>query len=157
MQQMLKMLAICDRSVYWDINLHFLFLLTSMDLSKRKSYLCCALSIFLSLFEKGSQGFELLVSREIRSIWWERVGGDRHKDPGTSPNWKGYWKLGLRWWFSGKEYACNAGDPDSIPGLRIPLGERNGYPLQYSCLENSMDWGALWGRLHRVTKGVSIS
>ena len=42
-----------------------------------------------------------------------------------------------------KELACNSGDPGSIPGLgRLP-GEGNGYgkvyPLQYSCLENSMD------------------
>ena len=40
----------------------------------------------------------------------------------------------------GKESACNAGDPDdSIPGLGISPGERIGYPLQYSGLENSMD------------------
>ena len=42
----------------------------------------------------------------------------------------------------GKASACNAGDPGSIPGLgRLP-GEGNGNPLQYSCLENSMDRGA---------------
>ena len=36
----------------------------------------------------------------------------------------------------GKESACNVGDPGSIPGSgRLP-GERNGNPLQYSCLEN---------------------
>ena len=41
----------------------------------------------------------------------------------------------------GKESACNVGDPGSIPGLgRLP-GEGNGYPLQYSGLENSMDRG----------------
>ena len=39
----------------------------------------------------------------------------------------------------GKESACNAGDLGSIPGLRRPLGEGNGYPLQYSSLENSME------------------
>ena len=40
-----------------------------------------------------------------------------------------------------KEYACNAGDLGSIPGLgRLP-GEGNGNPLQYSCLENPMDRG----------------
>ena len=40
----------------------------------------------------------------------------------------------------GKESTCNAGDLDLIPGLgRLP-GEGNDYPLQYSCLENSMDW-----------------
>ena len=41
-----------------------------------------------------------------------------------------------------KESTCNAGDPGSIPGLGKSPGEGNGYPLQYSCLENSMDKGA---------------
>ena len=39
----------------------------------------------------------------------------------------------------GKEYACNTGDPGSIPGLRRSPREGNGSPFQYSCLENSMD------------------
>ena len=39
----------------------------------------------------------------------------------------------------GKESACNAGDTGLIPGLGKSPGEENGYPLQYSCLENSMD------------------
>ena len=38
----------------------------------------------------------------------------------------------------GKESACNAGDPGSIPGLGRSPGEGNGNPLQYSCLENPM-------------------
>ena len=42
----------------------------------------------------------------------------------------------------GKESAYNAGDPGSIPGSEITPGEGNGNPLQYSCLENSMDRGA---------------
>ena len=45
----------------------------------------------------------------------------------------------LRW--LKKKSACNAGDPGSIPGLRRSAGEGNGYPLQYSCLENPMDRG----------------
>ena len=40
---------------------------------------------------------------------------------------------------AGKESACNAGDPGLIPGLGRSPGEGNGYPLQYSGLENSMD------------------
>ena len=40
--------------------------------------------------------------------------------------------------------ACNAGDQGSIPGLRRPPGGGNGNPLQYSCLENSVDRGAWW-------------
>ena len=41
----------------------------------------------------------------------------------------------------GKESACNAGDPDSVPGSGRPLGRGNGNPLQYSCLGNPMDRG----------------
>ena len=40
---------------------------------------------------------------------------------------------------AGKESACNMGDLGSIPGLGRSPGEGNGYPLQYSSLENSMD------------------
>ena len=42
----------------------------------------------------------------------------------------------------GKVSAYNAGDPGSIPGLGRSPGEGNGNPLQYSCLENSVDGGA---------------
>jgi len=38
-----------------------------------------------------------------------------------------------------KESACSVGDPDSIPGSVRSTGEGNDKPLQYSCLENSMD------------------
>ena len=48
----------------------------------------------------------------------------------------------------GKESACNAGDPGSIPGLGRSPGEGNGYPLQYSCLGNSTDRGAWWPTVH---------
>ena len=41
---------------------------------------------------------------------------------------------------AGKESACNAGDLVSIPGFGRSPGEGKGYPLQYSGLENSMDW-----------------
>ena len=42
----------------------------------------------------------------------------------------------------GKAFACNAGDLGSIPGSGRSPEERNGNPLQYSCLENSTDRGA---------------
>ena len=51
-----------------------------------------------------------------------------------------------------KESACSVGHPSSIPGLGRSPGEQNGYPLQYTCLENSMDRGAWWATVHRVTK-----
>ena len=49
--------------------------------------------------------------------------------------------MGLLQGLSGKESPCNAGDTGSIPGLERSPGEGNGNPLQYSCLENSMDRG----------------
>ena len=51
-----------------------------------------------------------------------------------------------------KEYACNAGDLGLIPRSGRSPGERNGTPLQYSCLENSMDRGAWWATVHGVAE-----
>ena len=52
----------------------------------------------------------------------------------------------------GKESACIAGDLGSIPGSGRSLGEWNGNPLQYSCLENPMDREAWWATVHGVAK-----
>ena len=52
----------------------------------------------------------------------------------------------------GKASACNSGDPGSIPELGRSPGEGNGNPLQYSCLEKSMDRGALQATVHWVAK-----
>ena len=52
-----------------------------------------------------------------------------------------------------KESACNEGDQGSIPGSGRPPGKENGYPLQYSCLEKSMDRGAWWATVHGGHKG----
>ena len=59
--------------------------------------------------------------------------------------------LCIKWDFPGdshsEESACSAGDSGLIPGSRGSPGEGNGYLLQYSCLENSMDRGAWWAIL----------
>ena len=52
----------------------------------------------------------------------------------------------------GKESACNAGDPGSIPGSERSPGEGKGYPLLYSCLENLTDREAWWSTVHGVWK-----
>ena len=52
----------------------------------------------------------------------------------------------------GKEPAYNPGDQGSIPGLGRSPGEGNGYPLQYSCLENSMDRGAWQATVYEAAK-----
>ena len=52
----------------------------------------------------------------------------------------------------GKESACNAGDPGSVPEVGRSPGEGNGNPLQYSCLENPMHREAWQATVHGVTK-----
>ena len=52
----------------------------------------------------------------------------------------------------GKESAFNVGDTGLISGLGRSPGEGNGYPLQDSCLENSMDRGAWQATICGVTK-----
>ena len=53
---------------------------------------------------------------------------------------------------NGKESVSNMGDLSSIPGLGRSSGGGHGNPLQYSCLENSMDRGAWQATVHGVTK-----
>ena len=72
---------------------------------------------------------ETLVSNTwVRKIRWRR---DRLPTPVF---------LGFRCCSAGKESSCNAGDLALIPGLGRFPGEGKGYPLQYSGLENSMDY-----------------
>ena len=52
------------------------------------------------------------------------------------------WHQGFPGGSDSKASAYNAGDLGSIPGSGRSPGEGNGNPLQYSCLENSMDGGA---------------
>ena len=67
---------------------------------------------------------------------------------------KFYVKLGFSGGSDGKESACNAGDLSSIPGLGRSPGGGQSNPLQYSCLENSMDRGAWQATVHGVTKSL---
>ena len=55
----------------------------------------------------------------------------------------------------GKESACNAGDPGSIPQLGRSPGEGNGNPPQYSYLENLMDSGAWQATVHGLQESDS--
>ena len=50
-----------------------------------------------------------------------------------------------------KNPPADAGDVGSIPGSGRSPGEENGHPLQYSCLENSMDKGTWQATVHGVT------
>ena len=63
--------------------------------------------------------------------------------------------MGFSGGLNGKESACSAEDLGSIPGSGRSPREGNGYPLQYSCLENSMDRGDLWATAHGVAKSLT--
>ena len=93
---------------------------------------------------------KLVIDREA---WIAAVHG-----VAKSQTWLSDWNElnWLNWHLAGvsdsKESACNAGDLGLTPGLGRSPGEGNGYPHQYSCLENSMDRGVLWSTVHGVAK-----
>ena len=57
----------------------------------------------------------------------------------------------------GKESICNAGDLSLIPESGRSPGEGNGYPLQYSCLENPMDRGACRATIQGLQSQTRLS
>ena len=62
------------------------------------------------------------------------------------------YKVGFPGGSDGKESACNAGDPGLIPESGRISGEGDGYPLQFSCLEKSMDRGSWQATVHGVAE-----
>ena len=72
-----------------------------------------------------------------------------------------YQKRGLPWWFRQlKNLPTNTGDTGDaglIPGFGRSPGEGDGKPLQYSCLENSMDRGAWQVMVHGVAKELDTT
>ena len=63
-----------------------------------------------------------------------------------------FWFYGFPGGSDSKESTCNVGDLGSIPGLGRSPAEGNGYPLQHSGLENSVDRGAWQATVHGVAK-----
>ena len=86
----------------------------------------------------------------VRAIWFHSP--QKRKRVGISNlhpmiHWRGF-SVGS----DGKESACNAEDPDLIPGSGRSPGGGNGNPLQYPCLENSMDRAAWQATVHGLKK-----
>ena len=117
----------------------------------------------LQKFRVGGEGGETLPeSKKLKfpllSCSWPQVHLDISTDP--HPQGKECYKSPFLLLFSRnfpvgsdcKASAYNEGDPGLIPGSGRCPGEGNGNPLQYSCLENTMDRGAWWATVHGVTK-----
>ena len=92
-----------------------------------------------------SQGWESLVGC---CLW----GCTESDTTGATQQQQQQQQLYLSCSSDGKESACDAGDPGSIPGSERSSGEGNGSPLQYSCLENSMGREAWQAAVHGITK-----
>ena len=70
----------------------------------------------------------------------------------TEATWQQHQQQGFPGGSDIRQSACNVGNPGSISGCRRAPGEGNGYPLQYSCLENPRDGGAWWASVYGVTE-----
>ena len=133
--------------------------------------LCCPLLFPPSIFSNESVlqnkwlkywsfSFSISPSNEhpglisFRMDWFDLLAVQGTLKSSPTPQFKSINSLALSFLYQGfpdssvgKESACNAEDLDSIPGLGRSPGEGKGYPLQYSGLENSMDY-----IVHRVIK-----
>ena len=87
-------------------------------------------------------------STETNRLSWWRIHLQHRRPQFNFSVGKSHWRrdrlptpvfLGFPWDSAGKEFACNAGDLDLIPGFGRSPGIGKGHPLQYSGLENSMD------------------
>ena len=116
---------------------------------------CGTYSASLDPCPPGLQDSVQLAAPETSWRWqWfsgkeeRKAGSQKAKDVNcTSPD-----HPGLPWWLSGKESTCNARDKGFIPESGRSPGERNGSPLQYSCLRNPMGRGAWRATVHGVAK-----
>ena len=85
----------------------------------------------------------------LQSMGLQRIGHNGATNTFIlSARYKGGFPSGAR----GKEFRLQNADLGSIPGLVRSPGGGNANPLQYSCLRNSMDKGAWWATVHRVSK-----
>ena len=113
---------------------------------------------------KGRRAWQLCTSRRRslldrpQSRGQEQGGeGRREFDPSVTPvsslaNGHGSLVSYFPGGSNSKESACDAGDQGLNPGFASSSGEGNGNPLQYSCLENSMDTEAWWATVRGVAE-----
>ena len=100
----------------------------------------------------GQMEFEGKVGQQIREIWEERVKQKRERMELWNSQEKKEQPGSLEKNHRGIIFACHAGGHGSIAGSGRSPGEGNGYPLQYSFLENPVDGGAWRATVHGVAR-----
>ena len=120
----------------------------SQESSSAPQFKCISSSVLSVFFTVQFSHQNMTTGKTIALTRWTFVG----KVMSLLFNTFSWFILGFLGSSAGKKSACNAGDPGSIPGLGRSSGEGLGYPLQYSCLENSMDGGVWWATVRGITK-----
>ena len=93
-----------------------------------------------------------MSSPEMLHHSFKALSGDRKVIVWPHAIFKKFFWCGFPGGSDGRAFARNVGDLGLIPGPGRSPGEGNGNPLQYSCLENSMDGGAWWATVHGVAE-----
>ena len=96
----------------------------------------------------------------VGKLPWRRAGQPHSSILARRIPWTKNFVLGLPWWLRWQRLPAVLGDLDSDPGLGSSLGDGNGYSLQYSCLENSVDraaWRATVCGSQRVKNQTQLS
>ena len=118
----------------------------------------------MRFFYQQHSNLQIKLKRGLKYSWFKdaNVGKDILKTSSSAEKDGNLLSTTFPGVSNGKESACNAGDLGWIPGLGRSLGEGNGTPLQYSCLENPHGQRSLagcspWGqRESKTTEWLSI-
>ena len=111
--------------------------------SSKASILCCS-----AFFMAQLSPLYMTARKILALIRWTFVG----KVMSLFFNMLSRFVMGFPDGSAGKESACNVGDLGLTPGLGRSPGERKGYPLQYSGLENSMGRGAWQATVYGIAR-----
>ena len=129
-----------------------MFIQEKLENFHQRRELCCTLTCLVSISLHSStenQQITIIVKEWKERMWLELLQSHIPRELSLFDLYDGSWI------FPGstviKNPPANVGDVGSIPGLGWSPGVENGNPLQYSCLENSMDGGAGWATVHIVT------
>ena len=117
------------RSLQWELNkiIKGCFLQNKINVIFHSNHTCPYGSIWININSRGKfLNWDINMNKEKHIIYKFQS-----------------WNRGFLGDSDGEEYTCSTSDLGLIPGLGRSPGEGNCYPLQYSCLENSTDWGAL--------------